>query len=186
MDRRHLPGGHDRLNIEAERIRGVEVGGLAVAFCAEGMNLSYSQITRGCHLRHRLSHRLDYITNMVEPAASITKPLRMDARPAHRFDQLVLRTAASERKSQCPLGWLATVFTTLPIRPEKPSTPRPRAQRVKATDRILQIRNDERELEWGATVERRNHSPLTISNRIGWLPYRDGVALRPAGNAYES
>jgi hypothetical protein len=93
---------------------------------------------------------------MVEAAASIMQPLRVDARPADRLDQLELWTAAREGKPQCPLGRLAAMFTAQPLWSEKPSTPRSCAHHGEAADGVVQIGNDECELERCATGERGN------------------------------
>ncbi len=96
---------------------------------------------------------------MLQALATSLKPICVDVRPGHGFDQLELGPAIVERQAKRPIGRLTVVLTPFDrTSVEGISPPRSRAeQRIHTTDSPLEVAHNECDLEWHKTCERRNH-----------------------------
>jgi hypothetical protein len=100
----------------------------------------------------------DDVAEVVEAFAALGQPIRVDARPFERFDQLLLWAAAVEREPERPLGRATVVFPALSLRPEDPSAPRPGGEpRIEHAHRTFEVADDERDLKGRKPIERRDH-----------------------------
>ena len=104
-----------------------------------------------------------------EAFAALGQPIRVNARPFERFDQLVLWAAAVERDPERPLGRATVVFPAVSLRPEDPSAPRPGGEpRIERAHRTLELADDERDLKGRKPIERRDHGrESTRQPRLG-------------------
>jgi hypothetical protein len=121
-------------------------------------------VTGRLHLPGDRCDGVDDVRHVMETFASFGHPVGLDARTSQRLDQLVLRAAAVEREPQRPLGRFPTVFATLALRAEHPSTPRPRGEpRVELANGALEITYDEADLKRSESLERPNDVRVTRS-----------------------
>src|SRR5690606_13092929 len=117
---RHL----DSLEVEAERLYGVEVGELTRAIRSIPGTRLHGRETRILHPADRLVDVVDVVAEVVNARPARVAPRVIDARPIQRLHKFELRSCSVHREQHRVVGWFTKVRLLLdhrrPVGPDAP------------------------------------------------------------------